>query len=139
MIESACDIGHFYGEPSPWTFVKTLRAKPLVMTVASEKGLPDTDFLIRCKKVIVQTSSYYEKLVGIGVEKDKLELIYPGVDQRVFNPGARDFGPLKNPRIIFATAPRSETEMRNRGVYLLLAARQTKFGSQISSALPELD
>ncbi len=130
IVESACDIGHVYGEPNPWIFYRSLRLKPLVLTVASEKGFPQADFLARCRKVIVQTISYYEKLTRLGVEKDRLELLYPGVDQRVFNPGVRERRPIMaNPKVLFATAPRTEEEMQNRGVYLLLEA--AKISSEV--------
>ena len=57
FIERYYDVSHVYGEVTPWTFYKTLRRKPIVLTVASEKGTPKVDFLKRCRKVIVQTSS----------------------------------------------------------------------------------
>lgn len=84
FIESVCDINHVYGDPTPWTFYKALRSKPLVLTVASEKGLPRCDFLFRAWKVLVQSKSYLQKLRSLGVRKDVLELLYPGVDLRKY-------------------------------------------------------
>jgi glycosyltransferase involved in cell wall biosynthesis len=123
FVERFCDISHVYGEPTPWTFYKSLRSKPLVLTIASEKGLPKTDFLARCRKVLVQTNSYYRKLRSLGVEKERLELLYPGVDLQAFRPRADASGGSR-PRILFASAPRTEEEMQSRGVYLLLEAAQ---------------
>jgi glycosyltransferase involved in cell wall biosynthesis len=122
VAESICDISHVYGEATPWTFYKSLRSKPLVLTVASEKGLPQSDFLARCRKVLVQTNSYYKKLRAFGVEKDKLKLLYPGVDLQRFRPRPYALQHGDRPKILFASAPRSEEEMTNRGVYLLLEA-----------------
>jgi glycosyltransferase involved in cell wall biosynthesis len=122
VVERTCDINHVYGDPNPWTFYKSLRSRPLVLTVASGKGLPRADFIARCRKVLVQTNSYFQKLRALGVETDKLELLYPGVDLHKFHPGTRAASRHDNPKILFASAPRSEEEMRNRGVYLLLEA-----------------
>jgi glycosyltransferase involved in cell wall biosynthesis len=120
VIECAYDINHVYGEPTPWTFYKALRSKPIVLTVASEKGLPRADFFARCQKIIVQTSSYHKRLTDFGVEREKLELLYPGVDLRRFHP-REDLGLRKGmPNVLFATAPRTEAELTSRGVLLLL-------------------
>lgn len=121
-IESICDISHVYGDPTPWTFYKALRSKPLVLTVASEKGLPRTDFIARSRKILVQTKSYFRKLRSLGVEENKLELLYPGVDLRKYYPRDRRAVDHDRPKILFASAPRTEEEMQNRGVYLLLEA-----------------
>jgi L-malate glycosyltransferase len=124
LVERLCDISHVYGEATPWTFYKTLRSKPLLLTVASEKIFPRTDFLERCRKVIVQTDSFYQQLRGLGVEKEKLELLYPGVDLQRFRPSINVPQQRRTPKVLFASAPRSKEEMQNRGVYLLLEAAQ---------------
>jgi glycosyltransferase involved in cell wall biosynthesis len=122
LMERSCDINHVYGEPTPWTYYKSLRIKPLVLTIASEKGMPRSDFVMRCRKIIVQTSSYYQKLLEAGVEKGKLTLLYPGIDLRRFRPAEQATIRRDMPRILFASAPRSREELEQRGVYLLLDA-----------------
>ena len=122
VAESTFDISHVYGEATPWTFYKALRFKPLVLTVASEKGVPKNDFLARCRKVLVQTNSYYQKLCALGIEKDKVELLYPGVDLQKFRSRPDAPAHVAKPKVLFASAPRSEQEMQSRGVYLLLEA-----------------
>src|SRR6266545_2386259 len=120
--EKYCDINHVYGEPTPWTFHKSLRSKPLVLTVASEKGSAEIDFLLRCRKVFVQTNSYYRKLSTLGMEPERMELLYPGVDLKRFRPRADALHRSGRPKILFATAPRTQAEMKSRGVFLLLDA-----------------
>ena len=124
FIEQHYDISHVYGEPTPWTFYKSLYRKPIVLTVASEKGSPKIDFLDRCRKVLVQTNSSYEKFRRLGIESSKLEVVYPGVDLKLYTPANHDGPHSGTPTILFATAPRSEEEMENRGVYLLLKAAE---------------
>ena len=62
------------------------------------------------------------KLRSLGVEEEQLELLYPGVDLRMYRPHERINSDRSHPKILFASAPRSEEEMQKRGVYLLLEA-----------------
>ena len=122
LVERSGDINHVYGEPTPWTFYKTLCRKPTVLTVASEKGCPQVDFLEHCRKVWVQTDTFYREILALGVDKRKVEVMYPAVDLTVFRPFGRASSVIGVPRVLFATAPRSAEEMEGRGVYLLLQA-----------------
>jgi glycosyltransferase involved in cell wall biosynthesis len=125
-IERCCDINHIYGDICPWTFYKALRRKPIVLTIASERGDLNVDFIDRCKKIIVQTEKLYKSIIDIGVSRDKIEVIYPGVDLRRFNPGINICNIGVPTKILFASAPRSREELAGRGVPLLLmAAKET--------------
>jgi glycosyltransferase involved in cell wall biosynthesis len=119
-LEQTCDVSHVYGEATPWIYYKSLHSKPIILTIASEKGLPRRDFIDRCQKVIVQTHSYYKKLCDLGIDPGKIELLYPGVDLTKFRPRMRNRTPNDRPKILFASSPRSAAEMSSRGVYLLL-------------------
>ena len=122
LVERRGDINHVYGEPTPWTFYKTLWRKPTVLTIASEKGCPQIDFLEHCRKVWVQTDTFRHKLLALGVDKRKVEVLYPAVDLTAFRPFGRTPKVIGAPQVLFATAPRSAEEMAGRGVYLLLQA-----------------
>lgn len=122
IIESCFDINHVYGEPCPWVFYKTLKRKPLVLTVASEKGSLQSDFLEHCRKIIVQTATFREKLLALGIERDRVELAYPAVNLATFRPSTASASLQGKPKVLFATAPRSAEEMLGRGVHLLLQA-----------------
>ncbi|GJL58140.1 MAG: hypothetical protein NPIRA03_09970 [Nitrospirales bacterium] len=123
MVARFGDIHHIYGELCPWIFFKTLHnVRPLLLTVASEKGTINQEFFNCCQKIIVQTETLREKLVDLGVEKTKVELIYPGVKCSQFRPVSDGPRITERPRVLFATAPRSQDEMEGRGVWLLLHA-----------------
>jgi glycosyltransferase involved in cell wall biosynthesis len=122
LVESSCRINHVYGEICPWIFYKTLKRKPLVLTIASEKGHFQTDFMARCHKVIVQTETLRREILDLGIEHAKVELIYPAVDLAYFRPMGKVGRFSKHPRVLFATAPRSQEEMTGRGVDLVLEA-----------------
>ena len=123
-IERYADINHVYGEPTCWTFYKSLYRKPLVLTIASEKGCVNMDFLDRCRKVVVQTDTFRQKLLALGVEKEKVQVVFPAVDLQTFQPPRQTSKAMKTPRVLFATAPRSAEELAGRGVRLLLQAAQ---------------
>lgn len=128
FVERAGDINHVYGEPSPWIYHKTLRRNPLVLTVCSEKGALVPQFLDRCRTIVAQTEGFRDRLLNEGIGRARIALIYPGVDLERFRPSTRMPDPQR-PRLLFASAPRSEAELGPRGVYLLLEA---------AGALPEL-
>jgi glycosyltransferase involved in cell wall biosynthesis len=122
LVERSGDINHVYGESTPWTFYKTLCRKPTVLTIAAAKSCPRLDFLERCRKVWVQTDTLRGKILTLGVDKRKVEVLYPAVDLGIFRPLNRASKVIGAPRVLFATAPRSTEEMEGRGVYLLLQA-----------------
>jgi glycosyltransferase involved in cell wall biosynthesis len=121
-IEQHGDINHVYGEPTCWTFYKTLHRKPLVLTIAAEKASVNTDFLERCRKVLVQTDTFRENLLTLGVDKEKIEVVFPGIDLTAFRPHPEAPPSVKTPKVLFATAPRSAEELAGRGVSLILQA-----------------
>lgn len=120
-LEACVDISHVYGDVTPWVYRKSLRKKPIIHTIASEKGVPDVDFLNRCSAVIVQTEGMHRRLLELGCSTKKVHLLYPGVDVATFKP-ATGIPPLSRPRVLFATAPRSKEELEPRGVFLLIEA-----------------
>jgi glycosyltransferase involved in cell wall biosynthesis len=124
LLERQCDLSHVYGELMPWIFYKTLHRKPLVFTIASEKGVIKVDFLERCRKVLVQTDTFRSKLLALGLDQHKVEVVYPGVDLMPFRPCPEARRVPGTPKVLFATAPRSAEEMVGRGVHLLLEAAQ---------------
>jgi glycosyltransferase involved in cell wall biosynthesis len=119
-IERYADINHIYGELCPWTFYKTLRRKPIILTIASEKGELRQDFLERCKKIIVQTQRIQKKILTSGIDESRVEILYPSVDLSRFKPRDSRTNVNSAPHVLFASAPRSARELGARGVYLLL-------------------
>jgi glycosyltransferase involved in cell wall biosynthesis len=118
VVEAFTDVNHVYAEVTPWVFFTALTRKPIVMTIASEKGEVNREFLDRCSAIVVQTESMRRKLQACNVGTDKVRLIYPGIDlpPRV----SRAKQPRAHPRILFATFPRNAEELEGRGVSLLL-------------------
>jgi glycosyltransferase involved in cell wall biosynthesis len=118
-LEWRADLNHVYTESAPWLFHKTLRRKPIVFTIASEKGAPLPQFLERCAAIVAQTPGMVRKLLDLGVKQQQLRLIYPGVDLQALRPRS-ETAPRGAPRILLATFPRSSPELEERGVLFLL-------------------
>ncbi|MGH8132484.1 MAG: glycosyltransferase family 4 protein [Steroidobacteraceae bacterium] len=119
LIERAAAVNHIYAEVAPWLFFKALRRRPIVLTVASEKGDPVPEFLSRCRIIAAQTEAMASRLIAWGVERRRVRLIYPGVDLTRFT--AREhWSPARRTSVLFATFPRSSQELPGRGVLLLL-------------------
>lgn len=120
-LERGGDLNHVYAEVSPWLFHKTLRRRPIVLTIASEKGTIVPEFLDRCSVVVVQTQGMARVLAAHGIDDSRVRLIYPGIDLEKFHPRA-DNSMRRRPRVLLATFPRSAEELEERGVMFLLDA-----------------
>jgi D-inositol-3-phosphate glycosyltransferase len=95
-----------------------------VLTIASERGDPNAQFMDRCRVIAVQTEGMQQRLRPFETDGRRIRLIYPGIDLSCFTPRdtARGRGEV---RILFATFPRTAAELESRGVLLLLdIARQ---------------
>jgi len=123
VVEFFCDINHVYGDIAPWIYYKSLKRKPIVHTIASEKGELNAEFFERCSFIICQTTSMKSKLDKMVGKHEKVKLIYPGIDLVKFQYDIKAPDP-NPPRILFATAPRTSEELEKRGVFRLLKAAQ---------------
>jgi len=124
VLERGTRINHVYSESAPWLFHKALRARPIVFTIASEKGAPLPEFLERCACIVAQTPGMARKLQKLGVGRERAALVYPGVNLDALKPGDAPAN-RGTPRVLLATFPRSSEELEERGVsFLLKTARQ---------------
>ena len=119
LLELFGDLNHVYAEVAPSTFLKGLRSRPTILTIASEKGDPREDLVRRCSAIVVQTRGMARRLVEAGVDAARIRLIYPGIDLGRFAPrSGAEVAPSR--RVLFATFPRAQDEIRDRGVAFLL-------------------
>lgn len=120
LFEYFFDINLVYGDISPWIYHKTLTKRPIIHCITQSNTDPQVDFLLRCHKIIVQTSSTQNQLISLAIPENKIQLWYPGVNLDLYSPNKnKNVGRVK---ILFATAPRTSEEMSGRGCYLLLDA-----------------
>lgn len=121
-IERTTRINHVYAEIAPWLFHRTLRRRPTILTIASEKGEINADFCDHVDAVTVQTDAMLERMSQVERWRRKTSLVHPGVDLKRFTPSDRTAGPgsAAGPRVLFATFPRAREELGPRGVDLLI-------------------
>jgi glycosyltransferase involved in cell wall biosynthesis len=121
ILERWGHINHVYGNLCPWLFYKGLKKNSVIHTIASEQGDMNAAFLSKCKIIVVQTKAMMDRLISFGVDRKKIFLVYPGIDLKKFF-FDRTYPSLSSPKVLFATAPRQEEELEERGVYVLLEA-----------------
>ena len=124
------DVHHIYGDATPWIYHKSLRGRPLVHTITQDSGHIVPELVARCAAIVVQTQATRSRVIESGADQRRVELWYPGIDLKRFVPRPtrrRDNDPT---RVLFATAPRSASEMEERGVHLLLNAAASSPGLQ---------
>ena len=129
VVERCVDLNHIYAETNPWPFLTSLSRRPIVLTIASEKGEPVPAELDRCKNIVVQTEGMKSRLANAGLNPGKIKVVYPGIDLSSFSPRSTWKVP-RRPRVLFATFPRTEAELADRGVLLLL---------EVAQLYPEID
>lgn len=128
--DATSDVNHIYGSLSEWHFLRALRRRPIVMTVATDTEPLDLAAYRHVRRFVTHSAASTERLVRSGFPRDRIRLIYPGVDLKRFEPGPRGAAPPvsgwpRDPsrfRIVFATTPNWADGLRVRGVDLMLAA-----------------
>jgi glycosyltransferase involved in cell wall biosynthesis len=129
LLEWRTDINHVYAEISPWIFARTLRRRPTVLTIASEKGTVVPEFLDLCEIVVVQTERMRRRLSDLGFGSDKVRLVYPGIDLSDFSASPRHLIGART-RVLLATFPRADDELESRGIVFLI---------EMAAAHPEIE
>ena len=122
LLEYFFDVNLVYGDISPWVYYKTLTKRPIIHTITQSSNNPQLEFLLRCKKIIVQAASTQKQLLSLGISEESIELWYPGVDLDLFSPAEKKLVSGQKIMILFATAPRTKEEMEGRGCHLLIEA-----------------
>ncbi len=119
LIELRYSITHIYDDLANWFYLKNLGKRPIVLTATVGDRPLDLSFYKKVKRIVVDSKQRLDRLSNI-FPKEKLELIYPGIDIKFFTPIT---GIKKNPKVfkvLFASSPATPEEMEDRGVYRLL-------------------
>lgn len=138
LWDASSDVNHIYGGLSEWFFLRALRLKPQVMTIAAETEPLDSALYRHVRYFVTHSRATSRLLIQSGFDASRIRLIYPGIDLRRFEPAPRDRAPLPawpdlDParfRILFASTPDRIDGLESRGVNLLLEA---------ASQMPEVD
>jgi glycosyltransferase involved in cell wall biosynthesis len=128
LMEMRSEINHLYGSIAEWFFLRALRRRPIVMTIAVS-GTPLDRSLYRCvDQFVTHSTRTSEELIRWGVNPNQVRILYPGIDLKRFCPVDRRKG--ERFRLLFATAPTHVQSFTSRGAALLL---------DVAAEMPEVD
>jgi len=129
LIEKRSDLIHIFGSLTGRLYLRMLKKQPILLTNSSairESRVKEcSKHWTKIDKIIVECRRDEDRVIEYGIERDRVSLLYPGLDLDAFSytPPADGF------RIGFASSPISSDKqgINARGVELLVsAARQLK-------------
>lgn len=119
ILEPAFDLNHIFGSLDDWFYLAGARRNPTVLTLATWSSNPDRSLIDRVARFVAEDPLSREQLRRLGVDDERIDLIYPPVDLRRFTPAAPPDGPFT---VLFASSPDRESWLEARGVRLLIDA-----------------
>jgi len=121
FFERKFDLSHVFGNLYGDYFVRNLKKKPILLTAVTIDRIHSIDEYEKLEKIVVESNKQKKMLVNAGLEKDKIELVYPGVDLNKFSYSS----PTENTfKVLFASSPLKEMYFRARGIDMILEAAQ---------------
>jgi len=125
ILERKFDLSHVFGNLYGDYFVTTLEKRPILLTaVTIDKIGPIKDYE-KIDEIIVESEKQKKMLLNAGVDKNKVKLVYPGIDLKAFSHSKPNGGEFS---ILFASSPLREEYFGARGVNLLLDAAKALGG-----------
>jgi glycosyltransferase involved in cell wall biosynthesis len=122
VAQHAFDINHVFGSLGDWYHLRAVRKRPTILTVAVTSKACGEELLSKVDRFVVEWPSARDELLGMGIERERVELVFPPVDLDRFRPSPRPPEPFT---VLFASSPDRADWVDDRGVGLLLeAARQ---------------
>jgi glycosyltransferase involved in cell wall biosynthesis len=119
LLEPAFDLHHFFGSLGDWYYLSPPRRRPTVLTVAAACPPVEGRLRRRVDRFVVEHPAGREALERLGIERQRVRLIFPPVDLTAFAPGPAPPGPFT---VLFASSPEEESWLGARGVPQLLDA-----------------
>jgi len=121
MFAGKYSINHLFASPGEKFLIPSLsKVENSVVTITKDSATSLAKMTSNIKHfknfgaIIVESQRHYDIFEQIGIEKDRLHLIYPGVSKY---PYVQAHGAFK---IFFASSPSTPHDFLSRGMYLLL-------------------
>jgi glycosyltransferase involved in cell wall biosynthesis len=111
------DINHLFGSVGDWFHLKTVRKRPIVMTIALDGECCDNRLLQKVDQFVVEWPWEQERLRNLGIDQSLVRLVYPPVDLERFQPTPSPNGPFT---VLFASSPDRAEHLEARGVDVIL-------------------
>jgi len=112
-------VNHLFGGLGDWSHLRALGATPSVLTVAVKSAPCDASLLEKINQFVIEWPTAREELLQLGIDDERIELIYPPVDLARFRPSPPADGPFT---VLFLSSPDRSDWLAARGVDLLLDA-----------------
>ena len=118
IVEPRADVTHVFGGSVSWHFLRSLGRRPILLT-AVVPGPPDSGLTLgKLAYVAVEAEALADDWVRLGVPRDRVVLVHPGID-------LDRYVPLPPPaqsrfQLLFASTPADASEFAARGLDLLI-------------------
>jgi glycosyltransferase involved in cell wall biosynthesis len=125
LFSRFADVSHIYTSVNDFPFVRLVLGEKIILTsvegIDIERLKANVAILNKkIKKIVVQSESDRILLVKNGVEKKKIELIYPGVNINSVRKKSEYKPPIDKIKLLFASSPLKRNHLSSRGVNFLL-------------------
>lgn len=117
VMQRAFCINHLFGTLGDWFHLKAAHKRPTVLTVVASSEPCTGGLLKRVDRFTVEWPGARDELSRLGIDRDRVRLIFPPVDTQRFYPAPRPEGPFT---VLFASSPDRVDWLEARGVPLLL-------------------
>ena len=119
LLEPAFDLHHVFGSVGDWFYLNRPRRQPTVLTVAAHSLPVEGKLLQRIDRFAVEYPGAVDELASLGIDRQRIRLIFPPVDLERFRPSPSPPGPFT---VLFASSPEMPSWLAARGVPQLLDA-----------------
>lgn len=125
LIEPLGDVNHVFGSIECWPLLRVVGRRPTLFTVTLPGAALDAALYRKVAFFAAETDELAAHLSALGIDRQRMAVVYPGVDLHRFAPTPLPAGvPL---RLLCASSPAAASEFEARGIPLLveLARRVT--------------
>ena len=118
IVEPCGQLTHVVDGISSWHLLRSLGRRPVLFTVTTPgKPLPLAIYR-HVRLFAVQTEHLARLLIDSGVDRERIQILPPGVDLERFQPTQPP--PMSPFRVLFASTPADAGELERRGVPLIV-------------------
>lgn len=119
VAQYAFDLNHIVGGAGDWFHLIAAWKHPIVLTVCLPGPGCDEKLLAKVDQFVVEWPAAGRELERVGIDRDRIRVIFPPVDLGRFCPTAAPEGPFT---VAFASSPERADWLEARGVRLILEA-----------------
>jgi glycosyltransferase involved in cell wall biosynthesis len=125
VLERRGAVTHVFGALDEWHLLRAVGRKPVLFTVALPGRAIDRALARRVSWFAAETETLADTLVRNGVPRNRVSVVYPGVDLTEYAPGPA--AASARFRILFASSPADPREFAERGIpFLVELARRRR-------------